>query len=146
MRGKAILVWAATAALAGFLFGFDTAVISGAEQAVQRVWQMSDGLHGIAISAALWGTVVGALFGGLPSDALGRKKTLIGIGALYVVSAIGSALAWDPVSFTVFRFIGGLGVGASSIAAPGYISEIAPEKSRGRLVALYQAMVVLGIL
>ena len=138
--------WALVAALAGFLFGFDTAVISGAEQAVQAEWAMSDLLHGLAISAALWGTVIGALTAGSPLDRLGRKQTLIWIGVLYALSAIGSALAWDPVSFMLFRFIGGLGVGASSVAAPAYIAEIAPRESRGRLVALFQTMIVLGIL
>lgn len=138
--------WALVAALAGFLFGFDTAVISGAEQAVQQVWSMSDAMHGLAISAALWGTVIGALMGGWPSDRFGRKATLIGIGVLYALSAIGSALAWDPVSFMIFRFVGGIGVGASSVAAPAYIAEIAPRESRGRLVALFQFMIVFGIL
>ena len=138
--------WALVAALAGFLFGFDTAVISGAEQAVQRVWNLSDAMHGLAISAALWGTVVGALLGGWPSDRFGRKPTLIAIGVLYSVSAIGSALAWDPTSFILFRLIGGLGVGASSVAAPAYIAEIAPKAQRGRLVALFQTMIVTGIL
>jgi sugar porter (SP) family MFS transporter len=138
--------WAAVAALAGFLFGFDTAVISGAEQAIQRIWQMSDTVHGLAISSALWGTVLGALFGGWPSDRWGRRPTLIGIGVLYAVSAIGSAIAWDPLSFMLFRLIGGVGIGASSVAAPAYISEIAPKAQRGRLVALFQAMIVTGIL
>ncbi len=95
---------------------------------------------------ALWGTVIGALFGGIPCDRIGRKKTLIWIGVLYLVSALGSALAWDPFSFSFFRFIGGVGVGASSVAAPTYISEIAPAERRGRLVILYQFMIVLGIL
>lgn len=138
--------WALVAALAGFLFGFDTAVISGAEQAVQAEWSMSDALHGLAISAALWGTVIGALAGGWPSDRFGRKPTLVAIGVLYALSAIGSALAWDPVSFMLFRFIGGIGVGASSVAAPAYIAEIAPKEMRGRLVALFQTMIVTGIL
>ena len=138
--------WALVAALAGFLFGFDTAVISGAEQAVQRLWSMSDAVHGLAISAALWGTVIGALAGGWPSDRFGRKPTLIWIGVLYGISALGSALAWDPVSFMAFRFIGGLGVGASSVAAPAYIAEIAPRENRGRLVAMFQTMIVTGIL
>ncbi len=138
--------WAIVAALAGFLFGFDTAVISGAEQAVQAEWSMGDLLHGLAISAALWGTVIGALTAGSPLDRFGRKQTLIWIGALYAISAIGSALAWDPTSFMIFRFIGGLGVGASSVAAPAYIAEIAPRAVRGRLVALFQTMIVLGIL
>lgn len=135
------------AALAGFLFGFDTVVISGADQKLQLLWQSSDGFHGIVVMGmALWGTVVGAIFGGIPTNKIGRKKTLIWIGILYSVSAIGSAFANDPISFAAFRFIGGLGVGASTIAAPAYISEIAPAKDRGRLVGFYQFMLVFGIL
>lgn len=137
----------ATAALAGLLFGFDTAVISGADQPIQALWQTGDLFHGLFImSSALWGTVLGALIGNLPADAYGRKPTLIGIGILYLVSALGSALAADPYSFSVFRFLGGVGVGVSSIAAPAYIAEIAPAAERGRLVALYQFQIVLGIL
>ena len=133
-------------ALAGFLFGFDTAVISGADQPIQKLWQLGDFFHGTFImSMALWGTVVGALFGGIPCNRWGRKKTLIWIGVLYLVSALGSAFAPDPYSFSFMRFIGGLGVGASSVAAPIYISEIAPRTQRGRLVALYQFMLVVGI-
>lgn len=98
------------------------------------------------MSMALWGTVIGAIFGGWPCDKFGRKKTLFWIGVLYLVSAIGSAIAWDPFSFSFFRFIGGLGVGASSVAAPTYISEIAPAEKRGNLVARYQFMIVFGIL
>lgn len=138
--------WAMIAALAGFLFGFDTAVISGAEQAVQKVWSMSDALHGLAISSALWGTVIGALLGGWPSDRWGRRPTLIAIGVFYAVSALGSALAWDPLSFIMFRVLGGLAIGVSSVTAPAYIAEIAPREQRGRLVALFQTMIVLGIL
>ncbi|MES2300923.1 MAG: MFS transporter, partial [Pseudomonadota bacterium] len=138
--------WALIAALAGFLFGFDTAVISGAEQAVQKVWAMSDALHGLAISSALWGTVIGALLGGWPSDRWGRRPTLIAIGVFYAISALGSALAWDPLSFIVFRVLGGLAIGVSSVTAPAYIAEIAQREQRGRLVALFQTMIVLGIL
>jgi sugar porter (SP) family MFS transporter len=134
-----------TAALGGFLFGFDTAVISGAERDIQEVWQLSDWLHGLAIASALYGTVIGALFGGFPADRFGRKNSLLWIGLLYFVSAFGSAMAWDVTSFTIFRFIGGLGVGASSVVAPMYISEIAPAKNRGLLVALYQFNIVFGI-
>ncbi|WPP48475.1 sugar porter family MFS transporter [Catalinimonas niigatensis] len=141
-----ILFWSITVALGGFLFGFDTAVISGAEQTIQTVWQLSSVQHGLTVSIALIGTVIGALFGGIPSDALGRKKTLFWIAVLYLVSALGSALATDWYLFLFFRFIGGLGVGASSVAAPMYISEISPPKSRGRLVALFQFNVVFGIL
>jgi fructan beta-fructosidase len=98
------------------------------------------------MAMALWGTVVGAIFGGIPTQRLGRKKTLLWVGVFYTVSAVGSALANDPITFALFRFMGGLGVGTSTIAAPAYISEIAPAKSRGRLVGLYQFSLVLGIL
>jgi sugar porter (SP) family MFS transporter len=141
-----VWLWSITAALAGFLFGFDTAVISGAEQAVQRVWSMSDALHGLAISAALWGTVAGSLAGSMPSDRYGRRPTLIGIGVLYALSAFGSAFAWGPLSFMAFRFLAGLGIGTSSITVPVYISEIAPPEKRGRLVAMFQFNIVAGIL
>jgi len=135
------------AALAGFLFGFDTVVISGADQQLQALWQSSDVFHGVVvIGMALWGTVMGALLGGIPTNRIGRKKTLIWIGILYTVSAVGSAMANDPVTFAIFRFIGGLGVGASTVAAPAYISEIAPAKDRGKLVGMYQFNIVFGIL
>mgnify|MGYP001159699710 FL=1 len=139
--------WSLTAALAGFLFGFDTVVISGADQKLQLLWNSSDIFHGSVVMAmALWGTVVGAIFGGIPTRKIGRKKTLLWIGIFYTLSAIGSALANDPITFAIFRFIGGIGVGISGIAAPAYISEIAPAKSRGRLVGLYQFNLVSGIL
>ena len=144
---KKILLWSITAALAGFLFGFDTVVISGADQKLQELWHSSDVFHGTVVMAmALWGTVVGAMFGGFPTNRFGRKKTLIWIGVFYFVSAVGSALANDPYTFAFFRFLGGIGVGASTIAAPAYVSEISPAKDRGRLVALYQFNIVLGIL
>lgn len=142
-----ILFYSITVALAGFLFGFDTIVISGADQQLQELWQSSDLFHGfVVMSMALWGTVIGALFGSIPTDRLGRKTTLIWIGVFYTVSAFGSAMVSDPYLFSFFRFIGGLGVGASTIAAPAYVSEIAPAKQRGRLVALYQFNIVFGIL
>ncbi len=135
-----------TVALAGFLFGFDTIVISGADLPIQKLWNTGDWFHGVFImSMALWGTVFGALLGGIPCDKFGRKTTLFWIGILYLTSAIGSALATDPYFFSFFRFIGGLGVGASSVAAPIYISEIAPAKKRGKLVATYQFNIVFGI-
>jgi sugar porter (SP) family MFS transporter len=144
---KKIWVWSITAALAGFLFGFDTVVISGDDKKLQSLWESSDVFHGVVvIGMALWGTVVGALLGGIPTNKLGRKKTLIWIGVLYTISALGSAFSNDPITFAVFRFIGGLGVGASTIAAPAYISEIAPAKDRGKLVGLYQFNIVFGIL
>ncbi len=145
--------WSITVAMAGLLFGFDTIVINGAEQDLQAMWKdytlfgSNDAFHGwIVVAAALWGTVVGAMFGGIPNDKYGRKNTLIGIGILYTISALGSALVSDPWTFAVFRFVGGLGVGASTIAAPAFISEIAPANKRGRLTALYQLNIVFGIL
>ncbi|MEK9755472.1 MAG: sugar porter family MFS transporter [Bacteroidota bacterium] len=139
--------WSLTAALAGFLFGFDTVVISGADQKLQELWNSTDIFHGSVVMAmALWGTVVGAIFGGIPTRKIGRKKTLLWIGIFYTLSAIGSAFANDPITFAAFRFIGGVGVGISGIAAPAYISEIAPAKNRGRLVGLYQFNLVTGIL
>jgi len=142
-----ILLWSIIVALAGFLFGFDTVVISGADKKLQALWGSSDAFHGSVVMAmALWGTVIGALFGGIPTNKLGRKKTLIWIGIFYTVSAVGSAMVNDPYTFAFFRFLGGLGVGASTIAAPAYVSEIAPAKDRGRLVALYQFNIVFGIL
>lgn len=142
-----IVMWSITAALAGFLFGFDVVVISGADKKLQALWQSSDAFHGaVVMGMALWGTVIGAIFGGIPTNKFGRKKTLLAIGVLYALSAIGTALSTDPYMFAFFRFMGGLGVGASTIAAPAYISEIAPAKDRGRLVSLYQFNIVLGIL
>ncbi|WNJ18436.1 sugar porter family MFS transporter [Pontibacter sp. G13] len=147
MSNRNLTFWTATVALAGFLFGFDTVVISGANLPIKELWNTSPLFHGTFImSMALWGTVVGALFGGIPTDRLGRKRTLIWIGILYAASALGSALAPDPFTFSFFRFIGGLGVGASSVAVPTYLSEIAPASQRGRLVAQYQFMIVFGIL
>jgi len=144
---KKLYTWSLVAALAGFLFGFDTVVISGADQSLQKLWNSSDLFHGtVVIAMALWGTVIGAIFGGIPNDLLGRKKTLLWIGIFYSVSAIGSAFANDPYTFAFFRFLGGLGVGASTIAAPAYISEIAPAQDRGRYVGLYQFNIVFGIL
>jgi len=142
-----IFTWSISAALAGFLFGFDTVVISGADKQLQELWGTSDAFHGSVVMAmALWGTVVGAVFGGIPTNKFGRKNTLLVIGVLYLLSALGSAFANDPITFAIFRFLGGLGVGASTIAAPAYVSEIAPPKDRGRLVSLYQFNIVLGIL
>lgn len=148
-----IFIWSITVALAGFLFGFDTIVISGAEQTLQKMWGSyelfgsNDYFHGyVVVGSALFGTIFGALLGGYPTNIIGRKNTLIWIGVLYTISAIGSGLANDPWTFGVFRFIGGLGVGASTIAAPAYISEIASAKNRGKLVATYQFNIVFGIL
>ena len=142
---KKLLLWSIAVALGGFLFGFDTAVISGAEQDIKRIWQLSDLLHGMAIAMALYGTVIGAIFGGIPATKFGRKKTLLWIGIFYLVSAIGSALAPEVYSFMLFRLLGGLAIGASSVVAPMYITEIAPSKNRGKLVATFQFNIVFGI-
>ncbi|MEM9251666.1 MAG: sugar porter family MFS transporter [Planctomycetota bacterium] len=141
-----LFFWSITAALAGFLFGFDTVVISGAEQDIQELWQLSAGMHGLAMSMALWGTVAGALIGSWPTDRFGRKRTLLCIGVLYFVSAVWSALATDVYSFMIARFIGGVGVGVSTVAAPLFIAEIAPAKMRGRLAGMFQFNIVFGIL
>ncbi len=147
MKNNKILFWSLTVALAGFLFGFDTVVISGADLPLQELWNRGELFHGVVVMAsALWGTVIGAIFGGIPTDKLGRKRTLFWIGVLYTVSALGSAFATDPWVFAFFRFLGGLGVGASTIAAPAYVSEIAPANDRGKLVALYQFNIVFGIM
>ncbi|RYC67120.1 sugar porter family MFS transporter [Spirosoma sordidisoli] len=146
MQNSKVVFWSIVVALGGFLFGFDTAVISGAEKSIQRLWDLNVFEHGFTISIALMGTVVGALFGGIPSDQLGRRKTLLGIAVLYLISSVGSALSPDWPLFLIFRFLGGLGVGASSVTAPLYISEISPARSRGRMVALFQFNVVFGIL
>ncbi len=146
MKNK-VLYWSITVAVSGFLFGFDTVVISGANEPIKQLWNTSPLFHGTFImSMALWGTVIGALLGGIPADRFGRKRTLFWIGVLFLLSALGSALALDKYSFSLFRFIGGLGVGASSVVAPMYIAEISTSKNRGKLVALYQFNIVFGIL
>lgn len=144
MNAKLIL-WSIVVALGGFLFGFDTAVISGAEQAIKELWGLSDVMHGLAIGVALFGTVLGAVTGGIPATRFGRKATLIWIGIFYLVSTLGSALAPGVYSFMIFRFLGGLAIGASSVVAPMYISEISPARNRGKLVATFQFNIVLGI-
>ena len=141
-----LFFWSITAALAGFLFGFDTVVISGAEQAIQTLWGLSPAAHGIAMASALYGTVLGSLLGGWPTDRFGRRATLLWIGILYLVSAVWSAFATDVTSFSIARFIGGVGVGISTVAAPLYIAEIAPPEKRGRLACMFQFNIVFGIL
>lgn len=137
---------ALVASLAGFLFGFDTVVISGVEQTIQKLWGLNSMLHGLVISMALWGTVIGSMIGGWPTEYFGRKKTLLWVGLLYLVSALGSAMTTEVYSFMIFRLIGGLGVGISTVAAPMFISEIAPPKYRGRLTGMFQFNIVFGIL
>jgi len=141
-----IFFWSLTAALAGFLFGFDTVVISGAEKTIQALWGLSPGVHGIAMASALYGTVLGSLLGAWPADRFGRKTTLLWIGVLYVFGAVGSGLAQNVGLFIAARFIGGLGIGISTVVAPMYIAEIAPAKSRGRLAGMFQFNIVFGIL
>ena len=145
MNGR-IFFWSLTSALAGFLFGFDTVVISGAEKTIQALWGLSPGLHGIAMASALYGTVVGSLLGGWPADRFGRKATLLWIGILYFVGAVASGLATNVTMFLVARVIGGLGIGISTVVAPMYISEIAPARHRGRLAGMFQFNIVFGIL
>ena len=141
-----IFFWSLTSALAGFLFGFDTVVISGAEKTIQALWGLSPGLHGLAMASALYGTVVGSLIGGWPADRFGRKATLLWIGGLYLLGAVGSGLAPNVGVFIAARVIGGLGIGISTVVAPMYISEIAPPKHRGRLTGMFQFNIVLGLL
>lgn len=144
MKGR-IFLWSITSALAGFLFGFDTVVISGAEQTIQKLWGLSAGLHGLAMGSALYGTVLGSLLGGWPADKFGRKKTLLFIGILYVVSAVGCGFANGVGIFIAARIVGGIGIGISTVVAPLYISEIAPPKYRGRLAGMFQFNIVFGI-
>jgi sugar porter (SP) family MFS transporter len=143
---KQIFLWSITSALAGFLFGFDTVVISGAEQHIQTLWGLSAGMQGFAIGSALYGTVLGALLGGWPTDHFGRKKTLLCIGVLYIISAVGCAFSNGVAMFIVARVIGGFGIGVSTVVAPLYISEIAPPAYRGRLAGMFQFNIVFGIL
>ena len=140
-----ILFWSITSALAGFLFGFDTVVISGAEQTIQKLWGLSAGMHGLAMGSALYGTVLGSLLGGWPTDKYGRKPTLFFIGILYVLSALGCAFANGVGMFIASRILGGIGIGISTVAAPLYISEIAPPSHRGRLAGMFQFNIVFGI-
>lgn len=145
-KGK-LFQWSIVAALAGFIFGFDTVVISGANLPIKNLWQTTPFFHGFFImSMALWGTVIGSIFGGIPTEKYGRKKVLFWVGIIFAISAVGSALAIDPYTFSFFRFIGGIGIGVSSVVAPTYISEISTPATRGRLGAMYQFNIVFGIL
>lgn len=142
------ILWrsAITAALGGLLFGFDTAVIAGVTQDLTRVFHLTPELLGATVAAALWGTVLGSVFGGIPGDRWGRRTALKLLGVLYVISALGSGFAWDWTSLLIFRVIGGLAIGGSSVIGPMYIAEIAPARSRGLMVGLFQFNVVFGIL
>lgn len=145
-KNTRVFGWSLILSLGGFLFGFDTAVISGVEKSIQQLFDLSPFLHGFTISSALIGTVAGSLLAGMPADKYGRKPVLFLIAILFAVSAIGSAVTSNWSLFIFFRFIGGIGVGASSVVAPMYISEISPAELRGRMTALFQFNVIFGIL
>src|SRR5229473_2392573 len=134
------------ASLGGLLFGFDTAVIAGTTHALTETFHLSPAALGMTVSAALWGTILGAMLAGLPGDRYGRRDSLRGMAVLYLVSALGCAFAWNWPALVFFRFIGGLGIGGSSVLGPMYIAEISPAKQRGRLVGFFQFNVVFGIL
>jgi MFS transporter, SP family, arabinose:H+ symporter len=140
-----IFLWSLVSALAGFLFGFDTVVISGAEKTIQALWKLDASMHGLAMGSALWGTVLGSVMGGWPTDRFGRKRTLQMIGILFLVGSIWSAVTDDVWTFIAARFIGGIAIGISTVVAPLYISEIAPPERRGRLAGMFQFNIVFGI-
>ncbi|MBX9722537.1 MAG: sugar porter family MFS transporter [Candidatus Obscuribacterales bacterium] len=133
-------------ALGGLLFGFDTAVIAGTTHQLSLEYQLSAAALGFVVSSALWGTVISSMLSGVPGDKYGARDTLRIAASMYVVSALGCAFAWDLTSLLIFRFIGGLGIGCSSVLGPVYIAEIAPAKWRGRLVGMFQVNIVIGIL
>jgi MFS transporter, SP family, xylose:H+ symportor len=151
---RALIASSLIAALGGLLFGFDTVVISGAEQRLEQIFSPAEGLspswqrfwHGTLMASALVGTVIGSIAVGRPCDWFGRRYVMFWLALLYLVSAVGSALAWDWYSLVFFRFIGGLGVGGASVVSPMYIAEISPARMRGRLVALAQFNIVMGML
>ena len=146
MNYRKVFFWAITVSLGGFLFGLDTAVISGCEKTIQLLWGLSDTMIGQLVAMALYGTVIGAIFGGVPAENYGRRTTLFWIALIYLVSAVGSALAPSAGALMFFRFLGGLAIGASSVVAPMYITEIAPTEKRGQLTAMFQFNIVFGIL
>jgi sugar porter (SP) family MFS transporter len=146
-----VLTWplvksTAVAGLGGLLFGFDTAVIAGATNSLTNLFHLSPASLGLTVAVALWGTIVGAILAGIPGDKYGRRDSLRGLAVLFLASALGCALAWNWLSFVMFRFIAGLAIGGSSVLGPMYIAEIAPAKWRGRLVGFFQFSVVFGIL
>ncbi len=143
---KKVFMCAVIAALGGFLFGFDTVVISGAEKTIQALWGLSPAMHGLAMGAALWGTVLGSLVGSWPTDRFGRKKTLLCIGGLFLLGSLWSAVSNEVYSFMTARFLGGIAIGISTVASPLYIAEIAPSEHRGRLAGMFQFNIVFGIL
>lgn len=145
MNQNKVFYWSIIVALGGFLFGFETAVISGAEKTIQQLWSLNSFLQGFTVASSLIGTVIGSLIAGTPAQRFGRKKVLIAIAFMYLISAIGCAATSVWVLFITFRIIGGLAVGASSVVGPMYIAEVAPAKSRGRLAGMFQLMIVTGI-
>lgn len=146
MKYQKVLSWSVIISMGGFLFGLDTAVISGCEQTIQNLWSLSDAMTGQMVAMALYGTIAGAMTGGIPAESLGRKKALYIVAVIYLVAALGCALAQDVWTLMAFRFLGGLSVGASSVIAPMYIAELAPREKRGQLTALFQFNIVFGIL
>lgn len=146
MSHRKVYFWAITVALGGFLFGLDTAVISGCERTIQNLWSLSDFMTGQMVAMALYGTIAGAIFSGIPAERFGRRTTLFWIAIVYLVSAVGCALSPDVYVLMLFRFLGGLSVGASSVVAPMYITELSPKEKRGQLTALFQFNIVFGIL
>jgi sugar porter (SP) family MFS transporter len=134
------------AALGAFLFGFDTAVISGATEDLRRFFHLTSPQLGFTVASALIGTIVGSVAAGKPAELLGRKPTLMGLAILYFVSALGCGLAWSWTALIIFRFVGGLAIGGTSVVSPMYIAEIAPPQFRGRLVAVSQLNIIVGIL
>ncbi len=146
MNNSKLLFWAVAVSLGGFLFGFDTAVISGGEKAIQSLWSLSDLMVGQMVAMGLYGTIAGSVLGGIPAERWGRKPVLIVIGVLFLICSVGSAMASSVEMLMFFRFIGGVGVGASSVVAPMYIAEISPAERRGRLTAMFQFCLVAGIL
>lgn len=141
-----VLSCALIAGLGGLLFGFDTAVVSGTTDDLQRVYELSNFWLGFTVSSALIGTILGALVTSGPADRYGRRTMLYVLAFLFLVSAIGSALAWNWWAFVIFRFIGGIGVGGASVVSPMYVAELAPAKYRGRMTATFQLNIVIGIL
>ena len=134
------------AALGGLLFGFDTAVIAGTTQALTAAYGLTPATLGITVSSALLGTIIGSMLAGIPGDRYGRRDSLRVMAVLYFISAVGCAFAWSWTALVLFRVVGGLAIGGSSVLGPMYIAEIAPAKWRGRLVGLFQFNVVFGIL
>ncbi|MDQ6815292.1 MAG: MFS transporter, partial [Bacteroidota bacterium] len=146
MKKNLRVVWyAAIVALGGLLFGLDTAVISGAEQPIQALYKLTDFWHGFTVAIAIIGAVVGAFSAGFPAERFGRKKVIVAIAFIFTISSLLCAVAPSWIILVIFRFIGGLAIGASSVVGPMYIAEISPADIRGRLVAFFQLIVTIGL-